>query len=206
MFILPLLLGLTCTEVCSPKEGLTIHNNCGSDFKVFRDQSPVPDRCLDGLYCSDFFNDNPAFHVRRAGDRWEQGVTLAELYLPTEGPYWWDISKVAGFNVGVEIKYSGTTLHTVTRCTEVNCEDAFFLCDIAVQNIYYPVYRGEVGGFIDITFCPSGDNSIPLRPPPGGVRRVQESPENGPFTCEVKLWDKNIELDGTVVQGGAILF
>lgn len=201
MIILPWLLGLTCSEVCTERQGLTIYNNCGEDYKVFRNGVLVPHRCLDGLFCDDYLDDNPTFYVKKFTDRSIQGMTLAEFYFPRSGPYWGDISLVAGYNVGVEIKYDGQTLKQLTRCVDPNCPDAYDLCDIAVTNLFNPVYRYESGGSMEITFCPDGENTQPLN----GHRHRAVDYDVLPITCRVKLPVDDIRVEGDIFDEGAIL-
>lgn len=179
---------------------LTIWNQCGSDYTVKINGANVPSRCLNGNYCRDYYGSNPAFYVRKPVDDPQLGITLAELYVPIDRNAWYDISKVAGFNVGVEIKYSMGTQDIV--CADVNCPDAYYLCDIAVTNVFNPVYTGAPGGHFDITFCPESPSSKPLNPPSRGVERMQV-PTAGPFTCDVKI-NGHPTLPGTIVYGGAI--
>ena len=76
------------------------------------------------------------------------GATLAELDV-TSG--FIDISRVKGFNVGVQIKVGAVKL----TCMDVNCPDAYFLCDNAVGNpMFSPNTNTGFSGGVTVTFCP----------------------------------------------------
>jgi hypothetical protein len=142
---------------------------------------------LHGQYCSDFSNTNPAFWVAHKGHgSLNFGArTLVEFNFMEPHTIWWDISLVKGFNYGVQIlaKTSNgnpASIHPETTCTNVNCEDAYWVCDTAWNNLFHPVYNTFGGDAVfDITFCPNATDTEPLykhtRP-----RDVSGSP---PFYC-----------------------
>lgn len=195
---------------------LTIFNKCSSDYIVYYNGKAVNDQCLNGNYCSDYYGTNPAFYVKKLSDESQLGFTLVELNIPIDRDIWYDISRVTGFNVGARIdyRYTNVTADTVEDdslivghsivCTDVNCKDAYHLCDIAEANVFSPVYRNPSGGSFAITFCPDETNSEPINPSSIGNPREQD-PNTGPFTCDVKVnWEQNPQLYGTIVYGGAI--
>jgi len=183
--------------------GVTIINNCAG-YTVYRSGQPVRAGCLGGNYCNDFQGSNPAFYVKKPDDNFFLGYTFVELNIPSGQAVWYDISKITGFNFGAKIEYSvnGDAGHTVV-CNDVNCPDAYWLCDIAVTNKFNPVYTHPPGGGFRVTFCPNEGNSQPTNPSPLGVQRRQSNPGAGPFTCRVKIYG-NPSLPGTIVDGGAI--
>lgn len=205
---------------------VTIFNLCDG-YDIFYNGQRVPDDCLNGNYCGRYTGGNPAFYAKKPGDRAEQGFTLVELNLPAGRNVWYDISRVTGFNVGAEIEYRyflpkrGGLEHDATDightiiCSDVNCDDAYHLCDIAEQNKFNPVYNNPGGGAFIISFCPERDEpdgdvtSVPLVPSSIGNPRKQPDPTAGPFTCACKLnLDERPglvhELPGVIVYGGAL--
>lgn len=192
---------------------LTIFNKCPSEYFVYYNGKEVGDQCLNGNYCNDYYGTNPAFYVKQKSDDPQLGFTLVELNLPIDRDVWYDISRVTGYNVGARIDYTYTNLNSDTVennslnvghsivCADVNCEDAYHLCDIAEANVFSPVYRNPSGGSFAITFCPNETNSQPINPSSIGNPRPQES--TGPFTCNVKVTGTP-SLYGTIVYEGAI--
>lgn len=188
---------------------LTIFNKCSSDYIVYYNGKAVNDQCLNGNYCSDYYGTNPAFYVKKLTDESQLGFTLVELNLPVgDRASYVDISRVTGFNVGASIKYlypTNDNSKVVDKysivCNDVNCEDAYQLCQVSENPAYNPVYRYPPGGYFDITFCPNETNSNALRPPIDNPR-IQD-PNAGPFTCDVKVnWEQKPQLYGTIVYGG----
>jgi hypothetical protein len=184
--------------------GVTIINKC-SGYTVYYNGNPVRAGCLGGNYCNDYNGNNPALYVARPGENGLIGHTLVELNIPNNAAVWYDISKITGFNVGAKIEYTvnGAAAHTIV-CNDVNCADAYWLCDIAVQNKFNPVYTSPPNGGFRVTFCPNEGNSNPGNPSPLGVQRRQPNINAGPFTCRVKLFGGNPSLPGTIVEGGGI--
>jgi hypothetical protein len=205
---------------------ITIFNLC-EGHSIYYNGKLVPEDCLEGRYCNTYTGSNPAFYAKKPMDRAEQGFTLAELNMPAGRNVWYDISRVTGFNVGIEIEYRyflpkrGGLEHDATDighsvlCSDVNCDDAYHLCDIAEQNKFNPVYNNPGGGAFIISFCPQADEpdgdfaSVPLVPSSIGNPRRQADAGAGPFTCAVKLnLDEQPglvhELPGTIVYGGSL--
>lgn len=191
---------------------LTIFNNCGSEYKVYYNGKLVGAECLQGQYCATYSGKNPAFYVKKETDNIQLGFTLVELNLPFNRDVWYDISRVTGFNVGAKIDYTysrptnDTVIDVVGHsviCNNVNCNDAYFLCDIAEANKFNPVYKNPYGGAFAITFCPNSNNSEPLVASPIGNPRFQKNQSAGPFTCNVKITGTP-PLYGTIIYGGAI--
>jgi hypothetical protein len=169
---------------------LTVYNLCGDDLEVYYGpaSSPLPDDCKNGSYCTDLSHTNPALWVAKRGyPSLNFGArTLVELNFLDPASIWWDISLVKGFNVGAKIvtkKKDGSpaSVHPETICTSVNCEDAYWICDTAWNNLFHPVYNTFGSeGVIEVTFCPQNvSDSIPLHRHKQ-LRQVQGNP---PFYC-----------------------
>jgi len=80
------------------------------------------------------------------------GATLAEIDPSSE---FINLSKIKGFNAGVQIKGEGSDPWKLT-CLDVNCPDAYFLCDNAEGN---PMFSPNSNKFpfqdkVVVTFCP----------------------------------------------------
>jgi hypothetical protein len=190
---------------------LTIYNNCGNDTAVYYGARSleVPSHCMYGEYCTDFSHTNPAFWIARKGyPTLNFGArTLVEFNFMDPYSIWWDISLVKGFNYGVQIiakEKDGrpASVHPETTCTNVNCKDAYWVCDTAWNNLFHPVYNtfGSEGIF-DITFCPNATDTEPIhkhnRP-----RNVSGEP---PFYCScsngITPQNQLVPPAGTVLQG-----
>ena len=136
--------------VVKEEDGITIFNNC--DLPVWSNNGHrVPEHCLNGKVCSDFNNQTQGFNlfVSSGFAAAPNTHTLVEI-APTKTDWWYDISKIKGFNFGASIVYPG--MQPVV-CFDINCPMAYRLCEIG-YNSYNPVYKAPRGKTMIITFCP----------------------------------------------------
>jgi hypothetical protein len=200
-------------------KSLTIYNNCGDDTAVFSGarSHQVSEACTDGRYCTEYAHTNPAFWVATKGHQDQNfgARTLVEFNFIDPHSIWWDISLVKGFNYGVQVvaktrdgKPGGP--HPETTCTNVNCKDAYWICDTAWNNLFSPVYNTYGTDIMfDITFCPMNvTDTLPLQKVTS-KRHVSGDP---PFYCACSVGvtpQRNlVPPAGTVLNGqdcGSIL-
>lgn len=169
---------------------LTVFNFCGHDLEVYYGPQslPLPEACKNGSYCTSLSQTNPALWVAKKGfPSMNFGArTIVELNFMDPATIWWDISLVKGFNVGAKIvakKRNGlpASIHPETICTSVNCEDAYWICDTAWNNLFHPVYNTFGSeGVIEVTFCPQNvTDTVPLH----RHQQLRHIEGNPPFYC-----------------------
>ena len=185
------------------KGRISIVNNC-PDTVIYAttgmnaNTHPVPEQCLGaGKACEDYDGTNPAFFGVPSGERPEStfcGQTRAELNMNMAGHgFWENISKVKGFNYPIAIEAEGH--HRKTVCNDVNCADAYWLCDTAWTNHFSPVYKipNEYSHFT-ITFCPVDmEDSVPSAAPPADLDALRKMPHTHAdaywCTCACRGWE-----------------
>jgi len=194
---------------------VTVVNNCGGNTQVVytgRSTSGVATAC-DGLQCSDLVartgNDNGAFFLGYKpfniySNNNFGGATIAE-FMPHADGFDIDISRVQGFNYGVSMKDKKPDGWRLT-CNDVNCNDAYWLCDDADGNpMFSPTTRFATREEMIITFCPQGEANTDYFHTTnrcnGVVQHKQAATTQGPYWCKVanpKVWQ---DLGGTCVFG-----
>lgn len=207
------------TDVSSLNRSLTVYNYCGDDLEVYYGPHSLslPDECRNGSLCSSLSHTNPAIWVSKQGyPSLNFGSrTSVELNFLDPKALWWDISLVKGFNVGVQIKLFDTNgkpggIHPETVCTSVQCNDAYWICDTAWNNLFHPVYSSfGTEGYFEITFCPK---NVTDTEPIHAVRKTRNVTGEPPFYCAcsegIPKLEEVIPKPKTILSGdacGAIL-
>ncbi|KAL7544931.1 hypothetical protein ACHAWF_008296 [Thalassiosira exigua] len=196
------------SQSSSPK--VTVKNNCGSDFTVVVGGSPA-------RACNDEDCSAQATQAMSNGqniqlsigpnpfDIWSNNnfgaATLAELMV-MDGGVWADISRVSGFNKGVTIKDDAGGWRLT--CNDVNCNDAYWLCDNAFGNPLFSPNDQFATTALTITFCPNGEentNYFESANKCGDLNpRRQAASTSAPYICQ---WNSGFDISqsGTCVTG-----
>jgi len=129
-------------------------------------------------------------------------ATLAEVTPHSDGTADIDISRVEGFNYGVSMKDKDGAWSLV--CNDVNCNDAYWLCDNSIGNKLFPATSKFSAKEIIITFCPANEADTDVFKAVnkcGKVERAQPTTQGPPYICQWNDWYDISKNGGTCVTG-----
>lgn len=160
---------------------ITIKNSCTGTKTLVMDRGNGMEYC-DQVDCEGLtVGENAAFWINsEATGNDYGGATLAEVKIEAD-TLWYDVSKVKGFNEGIRITPSNGE-HEVA-CHDVNCPDAYWLCDTGARELFNPNYRTSAPS-VEIEFCYEGADSQPYNIPNKCGTTQREQTGSGPFSCE----------------------
>ncbi|CAE7314272.1 unnamed protein product [Symbiodinium natans] len=128
-------------------------------------------------------------------------ATIAEVTPHSDGTADIDISRVEGFNYGVSMKDKGGDWSVV--CNDVNCKDAYWLCDSSYGNKLFPATGKFASKEIVITFCPKKEadtDNFQNVNQCATVEREQATTTGPPYICQFNEW-YDMTNGGTCVTG-----